>query len=256
MMRRSGSSSLWLSCYLATGAALLANVVRESYTRAADVCEMYPQFAFGETFREELWDHTTWLPIVHTPIRTLLLVLLYALAYVVLRFNVVETVWLFATELLSGKWILYVLFELLPAYLPFLAAEPGVPDLLSDGDDADTAFEAEFGIDGVPRAPVNTTECNRAIQKLVEVKMQHANTNIERPDDWLVFDPVEGLVLLHKSKTSSKRREEHVKETNESDSAAPDATEQGSDPPVVDAAMQNGALGEDDHGATDGLRKR
>uniref|UniRef100_K3XBA3 Uncharacterized protein n=1 Tax=Globisporangium ultimum (strain ATCC 200006 / CBS 805.95 / DAOM BR144) TaxID=431595 RepID=K3XBA3_GLOUD len=254
MMRRSGASSWWLSCYVATGTALLANVVRESYTRAANVCEMYPQFAFGETFREELWDHTTWLPVVHTPIGTLLLVLLYALAYVVLRFNLVEAAWLLLTELLSGKWILYVLFELLPAYLPFLAAEPGVPDLLSDGDDdADTAFEAEFGIDGVPRVRVNATECNRAIQKLVEVKLQYANTSIERPDDWLVFDPVEGLVPLHKNKTSSKRREEYVKETNESNSAGPDATEQGFDPPALDATTQNGALGQD---ATDGLRQR
>lgn len=106
--------SLWLSCYLVTGSAIFVRYVRESYTNAVDVCEMYPHFAFGETFREELWDHTTWVPIVYKPVGTLMLLLLYVLAYVAVYFNLVETVWLVVTEILSGKWIHHVLFGVLP----------------------------------------------------------------------------------------------------------------------------------------------
>lgn len=108
------SHSLWFSCYLLTGSAILVQYVREAYVRAMDICEMYPSFPFGETLREELWDHTTLLPVAHRPVPTLSLLLLYALAYVVMRFNLVEHTWLVAVDVLSGRWIHYALFVALP----------------------------------------------------------------------------------------------------------------------------------------------
>lgn len=92
--------------------------------------------------------------------------------------------------------------------LPFLAAEPGVPELISDGEENenDLEFREEFGGDDsslLAAAPVNATECHRALEKLVQVKLQFADREIPRPDDWLVFDPQEGLVL-HKKKMQKR----------------------------------------------------
>lgn len=112
-MMRGGS--LWFSCYLLTGSAIVAQYVREAYTRATDVCEMYPSFAFGETLREELWDHSTLLPVVHRPIATLTLLALYALAFVVMHFNLLELACLLLAEMLSGRWIHHALFIAIPS---------------------------------------------------------------------------------------------------------------------------------------------
>lgn len=42
--------------------------------------------------------------------------------------------------------------------------------------------------------PLNATEYQQAMDKLVQIKNQHANRSITRGDDWLVFDPLHGLV--------------------------------------------------------------
>lgn len=94
--------------------------------------------------------------------------------------------------------------------LPFLAAEPGVPELLSDGEENenDIEFREEFGDDAMPAAPVNATECHRALEKLVQVKLQFADCEIPRPDDWLVFDPQQEGLVLHKKKMQKRDAEQ------------------------------------------------
>lgn len=150
--------------------------------------------------------------------------------------------------------------------LPFLYAEPGVPDLLSDGDDGDddneAAFKAEFGYDAdtPPRPLVNATECHRALQKLVEVKLQHADTKIERPDDWLVFDPLEGLVVLQKKKSGERSIEANgVGEINQPETESPPKKPEAREDPAVETTQekQSDAVALEKHRSTsEGLRKR
>lgn len=94
--------------------------------------------------------------------------------------------------------------------LPFLAAEPGVPELLSDGEENeyDVEFREEFGDDAPTSAPVNATECHRALEKLVQVKLQFADREIPRPDDWLVFDPQQEGLVPHKKKLQKRDAEQ------------------------------------------------
>lgn len=82
--------------------------------------------------------------------------------------------------------------------LPFLFVEPSVPPLLSDSEELE-------GIDN-DAPPLNATEYKQAMEKLVQVKNQHANCNITRSDEWLVFDPLHGLV---RQKTLQEQREQH-----------------------------------------------
>lgn len=89
--------------------------------------------------------------------------------------------------------------------VPFLASEPGVPELLSDGEDESedataAEFRAHFGDDDAALAAqrMNASECHRALARLVQVKLQYADCAIERPDDWLVFDPLEADLVPHK----------------------------------------------------------
>lgn len=124
--------------------------------------------------------------------------------------------------------------------LPFVFTEPDVPELLSEdearGMDAD---EDEGDFDGIPPPPVDDDACNEALAKLVQVKMQHANRTIPRPDDWLVFDPVQEKLVLQKhatlangsilnghsygSKVSLPREQEPIGDSNQTPLFAADA---------------------------------
>lgn len=82
--------------------------------------------------------------------------------------------------------------------VPFLFSEPGVPELLTDGEDNDYGFDDE---DFAPPAPpVDEQQTQRAFEKLRQIKLEHANCTIERPDDWLVFDPEQEALVLQKTK--------------------------------------------------------
>lgn len=105
----------WGVVYAAAGVAMVANLVGEAYARAASLCELYPQFDFAETLREELLLHHTRLPVVRTPVTTLLLLALYALVYLALRLGWVESAWLLLQLVLSGKWLAALLFVHIPA---------------------------------------------------------------------------------------------------------------------------------------------
>lgn len=83
--------------------------------------------------------------------------------------------------------------------LPFLYTEPGVPDLLTDGEEAAGAL-SDDDEDLAPAPPVNEQQMRRALEKLREVKQQHANRTISRPDDWLVFDPEQQALVLQKTR--------------------------------------------------------
>ncbi|KAJ8552552.1 hypothetical protein ON010_g9995 [Phytophthora cinnamomi] len=91
--------------------------------------------------------------------------------------------------------------------LPFGFSEPDVPELLSEDEGKDVArHEDDEDDDGYlddvpPPPPVDHAACNEALAKLVQVKMQHANRTIPRPDDWLVFDPVQEKLVLQKHAT-------------------------------------------------------
>jgi hypothetical protein len=85
--------------------------------------------------------------------------------------------------------------------VPFLASEPGVPDLLSDPEDSEC-----LDADGVPINGTSAAACTAAMAKLVEVKLQHENRAIERPDDWLVFDPEEDELVTKKDLEARRLR--------------------------------------------------
>lgn len=82
--------------------------------------------------------------------------------------------------------------------MPFLFSEPGVPELLSDGEDDEYGFDDEEY--APPAPPVDEQQTRRALEKLRQVKLEHANCTIERPDDWLVFDPEQQALVLQKTK--------------------------------------------------------
>ena len=84
--------------------------------------------------------------------------------------------------------------------LPFAGTEPDVPELISDDDETsaiDADGEEAAGAD-IASCPVDVDAWNKALAKLVQVKLQHADQTIPRPDDWLVFDPVQEKLVLQK----------------------------------------------------------
>jgi hypothetical protein len=86
--------------------------------------------------------------------------------------------------------------------MPFAFSEPDVPELLSEDEGRGFMDEDDGYLDGVPPPPpVDDDACNEALAKLVQVKMQHANRTIPRPDDWMVFDPVQEKLVLQKHAT-------------------------------------------------------
>lgn len=96
--------------------------------------------------------------------------------------------------------------------LPFLASEPEVPELLSEEEETDDLD----GEDAIPALPVNATECSRALEKLVQVKLRFADHRVERPDDWLVFDPLTTELVLQK-KVLQPRGAEQMDDQNENE---------------------------------------
>ncbi|RLN88241.1 hypothetical protein BBJ28_00001580 [Nothophytophthora sp. Chile5] len=183
----------WVVVYVVAGLGMLANLLGDAYWNAVAVCEMYPHFAFSETLREELAMHHTRLPLVRVHVPTLQLLAAYAAAYVVRHWGILERAWPVLVDVLSGRWLYRML-------LPYVFSEPGVPELLSEDeavDDDDDDDDVYFG--DAPAPPVDAAACSEALAKLVQVKMQHANRTIPRPDDWLVFDPVQEDLVLQKN---------------------------------------------------------
>ncbi|KAI9983457.1 hypothetical protein PInf_007488 [Phytophthora infestans] len=193
----------WVAVYLAAGVGVLVNLLGEAYSNALDVCEMYPHFSFQETMREELSMHHTRLPLVRVHVPTLHLLVAYIAAYAAKHWGLLDRSWPLLRDLLSGRWLYHQLFEVLPTYLPFALSEPEVPELLSEDEAREMDDNEDDGyLDDVPPSPpVDDDACNEALAKLVQVKMQHANRTIARPDDWLVFDPVQEELVLQKNAT-------------------------------------------------------
>lgn len=104
----------WTVVYLAAGVAMVVNLAGDAYARAVSLCEMYPQFSFGETLKEEVMLHHTRLPIVRAPVSTLLLLAAYAVGFVALRYQWIEKAWLLLHIVLSGRWLSDLLFVHLP----------------------------------------------------------------------------------------------------------------------------------------------
>ncbi|RLN52109.1 hypothetical protein BBJ29_001639 [Phytophthora kernoviae] len=186
----------WIVVYVAAGFYVLVNLLGEAYGNAVAVCDLYPQFSFRETLWEELTMHHTHLPVVRIHVPTLQLLGAYAAVYLARRWGFLDRGWPLLIGLLSGRWLYHQLFERLPSYLPFVFSEPGVPELLSEDENGELDDDAYF--EDVPKPPVDDDACNEALAKLVQVKMKHANHTISRPDDWLVFDPVQEKLILQK----------------------------------------------------------
>ncbi|CAH0474469.1 unnamed protein product [Peronospora belbahrii] len=112
-------------------------------------------------------------------------------------------------DLLSGRstYFYHQLLELISTYLSFAIMEPGVPELLSEDEVRDVDEHHKRYLHDIPPLPMDDRSCNEALAKLVQVKMQHANRIISRPDDWLVFDPVQEKLVLQKHLTGV--RENH-----------------------------------------------
>ncbi|KAG6596098.1 uncharacterized protein IUM83_18650 [Phytophthora cinnamomi] len=199
--------SAWAVVYLVAGLGVLLKLLGDAYANALDVCELYPHFSFRETLLEELAMHHTTLPFVRVHAPTLQLLGGYAVVYAAKHWGLLDRGWPLLVDVLSGRWLYHQLFEVLPTYLPFGFSEPDVPELLSEDEGKDVArHEDDEDDDGYlddvpPSPPVDHAACNEALAKLVQVKMQHANRTIPRPDDWLVFDPVQEKLVLQKHAT-------------------------------------------------------
>lgn len=196
----------WLVVYAAAGIGVLLNLLGESYNNAAAVCEMYPQFSFSETLLDELSLHRTRMPLVRVHLPTLQLLGAYCAAFLAHQLGLLDRGWPLLVDLLSGRWLYRQLFERLPSYLPFLFSEPGVPELLSEDENAALESDDEAYFGDVPVLPVDDDACNEALAKLLQVKMQHANHTVTRPDDWLVFDPVQEKLVLQKHVVNGSKK--------------------------------------------------
>ncbi|GMF50125.1 unnamed protein product [Phytophthora fragariaefolia] len=215
--------SAWGVVYAAGGLCVLLKLLVDAYASARDVCELYPHFSFGETLREELALHHTTLPLVRAHVPTLQLLGGYAALYAAKLLGLLDRGWPLLLDVLSGRWLYRQLVEVLPSLyvtaptcawgggvdtcsragcrLPFGLAEPDVPELLSE-DEGRAALEDDDELDDAPPTPPMDHEaCSEALAKLVQVKMLHANRTIARPDDWLVFDPVQDKLVLQKHAT-------------------------------------------------------
>ncbi|TMW67691.1 hypothetical protein Poli38472_011311 [Pythium oligandrum] len=202
----------WGHGYVVMFLAMAANLVLDAYWRAVDVCELFPQFDFPQTFQEEILLHHTRLPLVRWPVSTVLVLGVLLVLYIAAQLRLIELAWLFLIDVLSGRWLYNLFFVQLPAWLPFLASDPGVPDLLSDVDDddiddlewLDNNAQYELDDEAMPALHDDVATCShQAMEKLVQVKLEHANRVIKRPDDWLVFDPERETLVLQKELQTS-----------------------------------------------------
>ncbi|DAZ92952.1 TPA: hypothetical protein N0F65_012993 [Lagenidium giganteum] len=193
---------MWMSghtAYLMVVASIAAKLAFDAYFSTVSVCEMYPEFAFGETFVEEMLLHNTRLPILSLPISTVVLLPLCLIVYLLVRLHILEMFWVAFTELVAGRWLYNLLFVHIPSWLPFLFTEPGVPDLLSDEDENRSASLNEE----LPPRPTRAAY-DKACEKLLQAKQQYANKTMNYPEDWLVYDPAANdLVLLKELRARS-----------------------------------------------------
>ncbi|POM63435.1 Hypothetical protein PHPALM_21159 [Phytophthora palmivora] len=136
----------WVVVYLAAGVGVLANLLGETYSNAAAVCDMYPQFSFHETLLEELTMHHTRLPLVRVHVSTLHLLSAYVAVYAAKYYGLLDRGWPLLLDVLS---------------------EPDVPELLSE--DEARAEDEDGGFDDVP--PVDDDACNEALANLVQEKL-------------------------------------------------------------------------------------
>lgn len=107
--------SPWVVVYFVAGVGVLVNLLGEAYSNALDVCEMYPQFSFQETFVEEMAMHHTPLPLVRVHVPTLHLLGAYIVIYAAKHWGLLDRGWPLLLDLLSGRWLYHQLFEILPA---------------------------------------------------------------------------------------------------------------------------------------------
>ncbi|CEG43542.1 uncharacterized protein PHALS_13734 [Plasmopara halstedii] len=192
--------SLWFIVYVVAGVGILLTLLGDAYSNAVIVCDMYPQFSFLETLWEELAMHYTRLPFLRVQVPTLHLLSAYAVIYVVKHWGLVDQGWPLFFDLLSGRWLYHQLFDSLPTHLSSVFSEPDMPELLSD-DETPEVIEDETKrnhSDELTSSLVDKDTCKEALAKLMQVKLQFANRTVSRPDDWLVFDPLQEKLVLQK----------------------------------------------------------
>ncbi|KAI9916451.1 hypothetical protein PsorP6_017149 [Peronosclerospora sorghi] len=194
---RARQFSLWLVVYVVAGITLLMKLLGDALSHTLTICAIYPHFSFFETLTEEMAMHSTWLPLVRVRVPTLHLVGVYFGLYLVKHSTRVDPGWPFLVDVLSGRWLYALIVEFLPEFLPFGSSEPDVPELVSEDEDSPRiATDDEDEVKNLSSRSVDTDACNVALAKLVQVKMQHAHRTVPRPDDWLVFDPVQEKLVL------------------------------------------------------------
>ncbi|CAI5713146.1 unnamed protein product [Peronospora destructor] len=195
------NSTLWCTVYFVAGIGVLVNLVGDVYYKTLDRCEMYPLMSFQETLMDEMKRHSTRLPLVRIDVPSLYLLGTCIIIYAAKHWGLLNRGWPLLVDLLSGRWLHHQVFEVFPTYLPFGISEPDVPELLSENEDRDGDDKDEY-FDDIPVLPAMDDEaCHKALAKLLQVKMQYANRRIVRPDDWLVFDPVQEKLVLQKHTT-------------------------------------------------------
>ncbi|TDH72201.1 hypothetical protein CCR75_001025 [Bremia lactucae] len=192
----------WFVVYLAAGIGVMVNLMDEACSTALAVCKLYPHFSFAETLGEEISMHTTLVPLVRVRMPTLQFLGVYIALYAAKHWGLLDRGWLLLLDSFSCRWLKHQLFEVLPTYLPFMLSEPDLPELLSEDE---TQYENCDNIDNMSVfPPVDNDACIKAMAKLVQVKMQYANRTIRRPDDWLVFDPIQNKLVFQKDVISNE----------------------------------------------------
>ncbi|CAI5707984.1 hypothetical protein KXD40_005003 [Peronospora effusa] len=186
------NKTLWFTVYFVAGIGVFIHLVGDAYYKTFDMCEMYPQLSFHEKLLDEILVHSTRLPLVRLYVPTLYLLGTYLIVYAAKYWGLLNRGWPLLVDLLSGFCML--------RSLPFGISEPDVPELLSENEDRDGDDKDKY-FDDIPLVPMDDEACHKALAKLVQLKMQYANRTILRPDDWLVFDPVQEKLVLQKHMT-------------------------------------------------------
>nr|CCA16845.1 AlNc14C26G2586 [Albugo laibachii Nc14] len=119
----------------------------------------------------------------------------------------------FLVPITVWRWIYEHTLAQLAQWLPFMVSDADIPELISDEEEAQAIGSESDGsahrsgngsMLTQSSGRVDSRDSDEAFATLLRVKEQHANQTIPRPDDWLVYDPIqEKLVLLKERRASS-----------------------------------------------------
>ncbi|CCI42286.1 unnamed protein product [Albugo candida] len=121
---------------------------------------------------------------------------------------------LFLVPITAWRWISEHALIQLAHWLPFMISDIDIPELVSDEEDTKATDSESSGrsyqagndimlTQDQRSGRVDGRDSDQAFATLLRLKEQHANQTIPRPDDWLVYDPVQEKLVLLKEKHQS-----------------------------------------------------